>query len=50
MDADFLMLHGRNIHNIENLTQHKPEDVTVVFWYFDNQMYVLQADENDGMW
>ncbi len=50
MDADYLMLHSSNIHNMTDLVEQKPEDVTLAFWYFDNQMYIVQVDENDGMW
>ena len=49
-DADYLMLHGSNIHNMSSLVKHKPEDTTLVFWYFDNQMYLVEIDETDGMW
>ena len=50
MDADYIMLHGANIHNMTDLVEQKPEDVTLAFWYFDNQMYLVEVDENDGIW
>jgi len=50
MDADYVFLHGSNIHNMSDLIEQKPEDVTLAFWYFNDQMYLVQVDENDGMW
>jgi len=48
--ADYLMLHGSNLHNIDDLVRLKPEDKTICIWYFTDEMYILQVDENDGMW
>jgi len=48
--ADYIMLHGQNIHNIDKLVENKPQDKTLVFWYFTNEIYLIQADENDEMW
>jgi len=48
--ADYLMLHGSNIENIESLIDTKPEDVTLCFWYFSNEMHIVEADESDGIW
>ncbi|MFH1802125.1 MAG: glycerophosphodiester phosphodiesterase [archaeon] len=41
-DADFLMLHGCNLHNYGNLKKLLPEDKTLVIWYFTDEMYIVQ--------
>jgi glycerophosphoryl diester phosphodiesterase len=46
--ADYLMLHGINIRNIQSLVKLKPADKTLVFWYFDNQMYVVDEEGQDS--
>lgn len=50
MNADYIMLHGSNIHNIDRLIENKPKNVTLVFWYFSNEMYLVQKDKTDVMW
>ncbi len=50
MGADYAMLHGVNILNYKNLVKHKPEDISLVFWYFNDQMYLVHNTENDQMW
>lgn len=50
MNTDYVFLHGSNIHNMSDLIEQKPNDVTLCFWYFNNQMYIVQIDECDGMW
>ena len=47
--ADYLMMHGVNLRNFASLVKLKPADKTLVFWYFDDQMYVLQ-DEDELSW
>lgn len=49
-NADYLMIHGANIHNSTSLIENKPDNKTIVFWYFDDQMYLVQAEQNDRMW
>ncbi len=44
--ADYLMLHGANLRNYTSLINLKPVDKTLVFWNFDDTMYVL----NDKLW
>lgn len=46
--ADYVMLHGINIKNYHLLTELKPENITLVFWYFSDEMLVLQQDI--GLW
>lgn len=48
--ADYLMLHGANIHNIDSLIRLKPEDKTLCFWYFTDEMYIIQKDPIDQLW
>jgi len=50
MNADYIMLHGSNIHNMDRLVKNKPEGVTLVFWYFNNEMFIVQKDKTDVMW
>ena len=44
--ADYLMLHGINLRNYTSLLNLKPADKTLVFWHFDDTMYVL----DDKLW
>ncbi len=49
-DADYVFLYGSNTRNIENLVELKPKDRTLVLWYFNNEAYIIQKDEEDGLW
>jgi glycerophosphoryl diester phosphodiesterase len=44
--ADYIMLHGANLRSFATLKKLKPADKTLVIWYFDDQMYVL----DDKLW
>jgi glycerophosphoryl diester phosphodiesterase len=46
--ADYLMLHGINIRNYDSLMKLKPADKTLVFWYFDDQMYAVDEEGQDS--
>ncbi|MEA3329699.1 MAG: glycerophosphodiester phosphodiesterase family protein [Nanoarchaeota archaeon] len=48
--ADYIMLYGSNIKNIESLVELKPEGKTICFWYFSDEMYVVQIDDMDCLW
>ena len=48
--ADYLMLHGINLKNYNLLTELKPLDKTLVFWYFNDQMLIVQQDPTDLLW
>lgn len=48
--ADYLMLYGMNLKNYNSLLKLKPADKTLVFWHFDDSMYVVHATKNDVMW
>ena len=39
--ADYLMLHVANFRNMEDLLKFKPRDKTIMFWDFDDQMYLV---------
>jgi len=48
--ADYLMLHVSNLRNIDDLLKLKPENKTLVFWDFDDRMYVVHKDMADRLW
>lgn len=48
--ADYLMLHIVNRLNIEDLLRLKPKDKTIVFWSFDDTMYIVHKDFSDRLW
>jgi len=44
--ADYILLHGYNLHNYDTLVECKPEDKTLIFWYFTDEVYIIE-DGND---
>lgn len=48
--ADYLMLHVANLRNLEDLLKLKPKSKTIVFWDFDDRMYVIHKDPGDRLW
>ncbi|MDA0990682.1 MAG: glycerophosphodiester phosphodiesterase [Verrucomicrobia bacterium] len=48
--ADYLMLHVANLRNIDALLRLKPREKTIVFWDFDDTMYLVHKDLSDRMW
>ncbi len=48
--ADYLMLHVANLHNIDALLRLKPKGRTIVFWDFDDTMYIVHKDLSDRLW
>lgn len=48
--ADYLMLHVANLRNIDALLKLKPKGKTIVFWDFDDTMYVVHKDHSDRLW
>lgn len=48
--ADYLMLHDANLSNIDDLLKLKPKNKTVVFWDFDDTMYIVHKDLSDRLW
>ena len=41
--ADYIMLHGVNGRNVESLTRLKPVGKTLVFWYFDDRIAIVDG-------
>jgi glycerophosphoryl diester phosphodiesterase len=48
--ADYLMLHVANLRNIDDLLKFKPRGKTIVFWDFDDTMYIVHKDISDRLW
>ncbi len=48
--ADYLMLHVSNLRNIDDLLKFKPKGKTIVFWDFDDTMYIVHKDISDRLW
>ena len=48
--ADYLMLHIANLHNLDALLKFKPRGKTIVFWDFDDNMYIVHKDFSDRLW
>lgn len=49
-DADYLLLHVANLRNIEDLLKLKPPGKTIMFWDFDDRMYMVHKDLGDRLW
>lgn len=45
-DADYVLLHGYNIKNYDLLLKCKPEDKGIVFWYFTDEVYIVENPKN----
>jgi len=48
--ADYLMMHVANLRNIEDLVEFKPSGKTLVFWDFDDTMFIVHKDLSDRLW
>lgn len=48
--ADYLMMHIANLRNIEDLLRYKPRNKTVVFWDFDDRIFIIHKDLSDRLW
>lgn len=48
--ADYLMLHVSNLRNIERLLALKPAGKTIVFWDFQDNMFLVHKDSSDRLW
>jgi len=48
--ADYLMLHVANLRNIVDLLRFKPKGKTIVFWDFDDTIYIVHKDISDRLW
>ena len=50
IQADYLMLHVANLRNIVDLLKFKPKGKTIVFWDFDDTIYIVHKDISDRLW
>ena len=41
LGADYLMLYGANLLNLEKLMELKPDNIKLAFWYFNDEMYLV---------
>lgn len=48
--ADYLILYQANLRNIDALLKLKPRDKTIVFWDFDDTMFMVHKDLSDRLW
>ena len=48
--ADYLMLHVANLRNIKRLLNLKPQNKTIVFWDFDDAIYLVHKNFSDHLW
>ena len=48
--ADYLMLYVANLRNIDDLLKFKPKGKTIMFWDFDDTMYIVHKDLSDRLW
>ena len=48
--ADYLLLHVANLRNVEDLLALKPKGKTVMFWDFDDAIYLVHKDSSDRLW
>jgi glycerophosphoryl diester phosphodiesterase len=48
--ADYIMLHVANLRNIDDLLKFKPRGKTIIFWDFDDRIYIVHKDLSDRLW
>ncbi len=48
--ADYLLLHVANLRNLESLLALKPSDKTIIFWDFDDAIYLVHRHFSDRLW
>jgi len=48
--ADYVLLHGYNLHNYASLVNCKPEDKGLIFWYFTDEEYIINDGQNIEFW
>ncbi len=49
-EADYLMLHAANFRNIRDLLKLKPPGKTIMFWDFEDHMYLVHQTQDDRLW
>ena len=50
MGADYILLHGINVKNYDLLSELKPEDTTLVFWYFNDKVLIIENGSSERSW
>jgi glycerophosphoryl diester phosphodiesterase len=48
--ADYLLLHIANLRNIDDLLKFKPKGKTIVFWDFDDTIFIVHKNISDRLW
>jgi len=48
--ADYLLLHVANLRNIDDLLRYKPRGKTLMFWDFEDNVYLVHRDLSDRLW
>lgn len=48
--ADYLMLHVANLRNMEDLLSLKPHGKSIMFWDFEDNMYLVRQSYRDRLW
>ncbi|MDD4735176.1 MAG: glycerophosphodiester phosphodiesterase family protein [Kiritimatiellae bacterium] len=48
--ADYIMLHVVNLRNIDDLLKLKPPGKTIVFWDFEDGIFLVHKDGSDRLW
>ena len=48
--ADYILLHVVNLRNIEDLLRLKPPGKTLIFWDFEDGIFLVHKDPSDRLW
>lgn len=48
--ADYLILYQANLRNINDLIKLKPKGKTIMFWDFDDTIFMVHKDLSDRLW
>lgn len=48
--ADYLILYQANLRNINDLLRLKPKGKTLIFWDFDDTIFMVHKDLSDRLW
>lgn len=50
LGVDYILVHGISTNNYDALMSLKPEGKTLIFWYFTDEIVIVQKDETDTLW
>jgi glycerophosphoryl diester phosphodiesterase len=50
LGIDYLMFYCSNLNRYEELIRLKPKNKSLIFWYFNDEMFLVQKDETDKLW